>query len=178
MTGTNIVLIGFMGSGKTSVGRLVSKRLGFQFIDLDAVIVDRVGMEISSIFAAAGEDQFRNLETDALESMMHLNRCVFATGGGAVLRERNRVLLKQLGFVVLLRADEGVIFERVSRNSKRPLLQTPNPKETISRLIAARNHLYEETAEFVVDSTALSHAEVAERIVQAARNAFGWQHAA
>lgn len=112
----NIVLIGFMGSGKSSIGRLIAGRLGFIFVDTDALVTQRAGLEI-------------------------------ATGGGIVLRERNR----ELGLVVLLTANEEVIYERVSsRNTMRPLLQTENPRETLSRLLAARDPLYAAAAQWTL----------------------------
>jgi len=174
----NIVLIGFMGSGKSSIGRLVAGRLGFQFVDTDALIVERAGREIAEIFASEGEERFRDLETAAIESLAHRERCVIATGGGVVLRERNRGLLRELGFVVLLMASEDVIFERVSRNTKRPLLQTANPRETVTAMLAARQPAYEAAAQWKLDSTALSHATAAEAVIAEARRAFAWQSGA
>lgn len=171
---TNIVLIGFMGSGKSSIGRLLAAKLGFQLVDTDRIIIDREGVEIGEIFARHGEPHFRDLETAALRSIAHLNRCVIATGGGIVGREENRELLRGLGFVVWLTASEEVIFERVSRNTRRPLLQTANPRETVTRLLAERRPLYEAAAAFTIDSTSLAHAEVAEAIIAEARRAFAW----
>ncbi len=174
----NIVLIGFMGSGKTSIGRLIAGRLGFQFVDTDALLVQRTGIEIPEIFRLEGEEHFRDLETGVLESLTHLQRCVISTGGGVVLRERNRELLRELGFVVLLTASEEVIFERVSRNSKRPLLQTPNPRETVAGLLAARQPAYAAAAKFTIDNTTLSHAQTADAVIAEARRAFAWQSGA
>ncbi len=171
----NIVLIGFMGSGKSSVGRLIAGRLGFQFVDTDALIVQRAGMEIAQIFAREGEERFRDLETAALESLAHRERCVIATGGGVVLRERNRELLRELGFVVLLTASEEVIFERVSRNTKRPLLQTENPRATVSAMLAARQPAYAAAAQWTLDNSTLSHASTAEAVIAEARRVFAWQ---
>jgi shikimate kinase len=173
----NIVLIGFMGSGKSSIGRLVAGRLGFQFVDTDSVIVKRAGLEIAEIFQRDGEEVFRDLETSALESLAHLQRCVIATGGGVVLREKNRALLRELGFVVLLTASEEVIFQRVSRNSRRPLLQTENPRGTVAALLAERQPLYLETAQWTLDSTALAHGAAAEAVIAEARRTFAWQGA-
>lgn len=171
----NIILIGFMGSGKSSIGRIVGKRMGFQFVDTDAVIVERAGMAIPAIFAQEGEERFRDLETAAIESLEHLSRCVFATGGGAVLRETNRALLRELGYVVLLTASEEVLYERVSRNTRRPLLQTENPRETLSTMLAARREVYEAAAEFVVDTSHFTHRQSADAVIQAARRAFSWK---
>ncbi len=164
-----------MGSGKSSVGRLIAGRLGFQFMDTDTLVVQRGGMEIAEIFKREGEERFRDLETAALESLAHLQRCVIATGGGVVLRERNRELLRELGFVVLLTAGEEVIFERISRNAKRPLLQTPNPRETVAQMLAARQPCYAAAAQWTLDNSTLSHAAAAEAVIAEARRAFAWQ---
>ena len=166
-----------MGSGKSAVGRLVAKRLRFRFVDTDQVIVERAGMPISKIFSQHGEEHFRDLETAALESLASLRQCVISTGGGAVVKERNHAILKSLGFVVWLTASGEVIFDRVSRNEKRPLLQTENPRATISQLLAARRPLYESAAEFSLDTTRVSHDEAADAVIVAARNAFAWDSA-
>ena len=173
-THTNIVLIGFMGSGKTSIGRLVAQRLGFQFIDTDALVVERVGLQVAEIFARHGEAWFREQETAALHSLAILNRAVVSTGGGIVLRDENRTLLRELGFVAWLTASEEVIFERVSRNKKRPLLQTADPRATVHELLAARRPLYEEAAQFTVDSSRLTHEAAASLLIAEARRAFSW----
>ncbi len=173
----NIVLIGFMGSGKSSIGKLVAKRMGFQFIDTDAIVAGRAGLEIPAIFARFGEERFREMETAAIESLRHLTRCVIATGGGAVLREKNRALLRETGFVVCLTVSEEVIFERVSRNSRRPLLQTENPRETVAKMLATRRALYEETAHLMLDTTAFPRDRAADAVIVAAKRAFSWQGA-
>jgi shikimate kinase len=170
----NIVLVGFMGSGKSSIGRKLSRRLGFQFIDTDQLIVERAGMPIPDIFARRGEDAFRDLEAEVLGSIGHLNRCIVATGGGAVLREKNRALLREIGFVVRLTASEDTIFERVSRTNKRPLLHTENPRETMRQLLAVREEFYQAAAHFTIDTTTLTHTQAVETIVAEARRAFSW----
>lgn len=170
----NIVLVGFMGSGKSSIGKRVAKQLGFQFIDTDQIIIDRTGMQISDIFSQEGEQAFRELESSALVSIGHLKRCVIATGGGAVLRDKNRALLRNIGFVIELTASEDVIYERVARNTKRPLLQTENPRETLHQLLETRRPLYEDAAQFILDTTHLDHAAAADAIITEARRAFSW----
>ena len=171
---TNIVLIGFMGSGKSSVGRRVASHLRFQFVDADALIVERSGLEIATHFARHGEAHFRDLETGVLESCGQFSRTVLATGGGVVVREENRALLREIGFVVQLTASEETIFERVSRNTKRPLLRTADPRATVREMIAARQPLYDAAAQLTVDTTKLTHAAAADAIIAAAREAFGW----
>jgi shikimate kinase len=170
----NVILVGFMGSGKTAIGKLASKLLKFQFLDTDQIIVERTGRQISEIFSSEGEAFFRKLETTVLESLSHMSRCVVSTGGGAVLSERNRLILRSLGFVVLLTASEETLYERISRNSKRPLLQTENPRATLSTLLAARQHAYASAAEFTLDTTHLTHSAAAEALEAATRTAFAW----
>jgi len=173
----NIIFIGFMGSGKTSIGRLVAKKLGFQFVDTDAVVVERAGMPVAEIFAGYGEAWFRDQETSALESMAMHNRSVISTGGGIVLREENRALLRDLGFVVWLTASEEIIFDRVSRNKRRPLLQTADPRKTVQDLLAQREEFYRNVSRFTLDTTALSHEKAADAVIAEARRAFSWQSA-
>jgi shikimate kinase len=175
-THTNVVLVGFMGTGKSSVGKLVAHRLGFQLVDNDTIIAERAGMEITEIFAKFGEAAFRDYETRALESLQHLNRCVISTGGGAVLREENRTLLQRLGLVVLLTAREDIIYDRVARNPKRPLLSTEDPRTAISEMLAKRNEAYAAAAQVTVDTSELTREQAAEAVIAEARKAFGWAH--
>jgi len=161
-----------MGSGKSSVGRLLAGRLGFRFVDTDALVVKEAGMPITEIFARQGEPAFRDRESAALESLLGRKGLVVATGGGIVIRPENIKRLHQLGFTVALTAEEDTIFERVSRSPRRPLLQTPNPRETIAALLAQRRPLYAEASQFSVDTTAMTHAEVAETILQEAYRRF------
>lgn len=164
-----------MGSGKSSVGRLVAKALGFQFLDTDQAIIERTGRQISEIFATDGEAAFRALETEVIASLALLRRCVISTGGGAVLAEKNRKLLRDVGFVVCLTASDEVLFERVSRNTKRPLLQTENPRATLSKLVDERNVVYRETAHWTLDTTEVSQAGAVDAVVVAAKEAFAWK---
>jgi shikimate kinase len=170
--GENIVLIGFMGSGKSSVGRLIASKLGYRFVDTDHLVVDAAGSRISEIFAAKGEAHFRELETRALESLLGRERLVVATGGGIVTRKKNVAMLKTLGFVAWLKADEEVIFERVSRSKKRPLVQTADPRETIAKLLAERTPLYAGAARFATDTSARTHAQIADEVIAEARRFF------
>lgn len=172
----NLVLIGFMGSGKSAIGRVVAQRLRFRFIDTDALIVKQAGQPISAIFAERGEEHFRDLETEVLQSLRNLRHTVIATGGGVVVMPRNHAILRELGFVVWLTAREDVIFERVSRNSKRPLLQTDDPRATIAEMLAVRRPLYEAAAAWSLDTTTRSHGESAEAVIAAARRAFAWDN--
>jgi len=160
----NVVLVGFMGSGKSSVGRLVARTVEGRFVDTDRLVTDREGREIASIFAEHGEGYFRQAESSALRTLVGRSGLVIATGGGIVTVPANGPVLKKLGLVVWLKAHEEVIWERVSRNNKRPLLLTESPRETVRTLLEARSPMYEAVADMTVDTTVLTHAEVAERI--------------
>ena len=170
----NLVLIGFMGSGKSSIGRLLATKLGFHILDTDAMVVEDAGMQITEIFEWKGEEVFRDYETRTLHYLVDRNArgVVVATGGGIVTRASNLPLLHQLGFVVRLTASEEVIFERVSRNKARPLLHTPNPHETVAQLLAARAPLYEAAADYTIDTTTKSHVQAADAIIAEARRRY------
>ena len=161
----NVVLIGFMGTGKSSVGRELARRWGFRFLDTDSIIRHQYEKPISEIFEAFGEPFFRDQEFATLNKLLQCHRSVIATGGGIVIQPRNLAVLAKLGTTIWLKADQATIFERVSRNKNRPLLQTADPEGTIARLLVERSPLYESAADIVVDSSGLSHHEVAERVI-------------
>ena len=161
----NIVLIGFMGSGKSSVGRHIASMTRYRFMDTDHIVKQAFGMEIPKIFAERGEEAFRQMETTCLAKLIGMNGIILATGGGLILREENRALLRKIGVVVWLDADPDIIFERVSRNNKRPLLATENPRLTFDTLRAQRLPIYETASDFRVDSTGLTHQEAARQAI-------------
>ncbi len=163
----NVVLIGFMGSGKSSVGRVVAQRLGYRFVSTDWLVTREAGRDIPTLFAEEGEAGFRAREQQALQSLRGQSGLAIATGGGIVTVPGNVPLLRELGFVVWLTASEEVIWERFSRNDRRPLLRTEDPRATIRELLALRNPIYEEAAALEIDTTLLTHAEVAEKILAA-----------
>jgi shikimate kinase len=175
----NIILIGFMGSGKSSVGRVIAKRLRFQFLDTDHLVEERARTTISQIFAGpGGEMAFRERETAAIESLLFAtHRHVIATGGGIVTQPRNLPLLRQLGWVVLLQASPDELYRRVARNHDRPLLKVKDPRARVQEMVAARDPLYREAADFIIDSTGLRRDDVAEHIVTEARKVFAWRSA-
>ena len=168
----NVILIGFMGSGKSTLGHKVAKGLDFEFVDTDELIVASAGKSISEIFANEGEEFFRILETSTLGSLAGRSGLVISTGGGIILQPENRAILKKLGFIVWLDAPEEVIVDRVSRNSNRPLVQTENPRETVAKLLIERRPLYSETAHLAVDTGQLDLDEIAHGITDSARVQF------
>ena len=164
----NLVLIGFMGCGKSSVGRRVSGLTGHRFLDSDDLIVQADGRSISEIFADDGEEFFRSVESRVLNESVGLCGIILSTGGGAILRPENRDALRRIGVVAWLDADPDVLFERASRSGRRPLLQTADPRGAFDALLEARRAIYTETADFRVDSTALSHDEAAQMLLDEA----------
>lgn len=164
--GDAIVLVGFMGAGKSSVGRTLALVTGLPRFDTDEMIGARFGLTVAEIFEKHGEEQFREAETEALRGLAGKGAAIVVTGGGMVLRPENRRLLRELGTVIHLSADEEVLFTRISRRSTRPLLRTGNPRATLTGLLGKRLPLYREVADAEVDTTRLSHDEVAERILQ------------
>jgi shikimate kinase len=165
----NLVLVGFMGSGKSSVGREIARRWGYRFIDTDTSIRQKYRKSIPDIFASFGEPLFRDEENQVLQDLENTSQAVIATGGGIVLQPRNHPLLRALGVVVWLTASEEAIWERVSRNQNRPLLRTRNPRATISNLMSTRYPLYHSLADITVETSGLTHQEVADHAVAAIR---------
>jgi shikimate kinase len=161
----SIVLIGFMGAGKSSVGRCLERLTGLARVDVDERIVSKAGLSISEIFSQHGEQHFREAETQVLRELSANRHSIIVTGGGIVLRQENVDLLKKLGTIVWLDADEEKLFQRASRRGERPLLQTENPRKTFSELFQSRRSAYDTAADFRIDTTLLTHDEVAEKIL-------------
>ncbi len=153
-----------MGSGKSSVGRVLEQRLGWPRYDTDELISAAAGMSIAELFDREGEQQFRARETEVLRTLAHAEAIV-VTGGGIVLREENVAMLRELGIVVNLTADVETLFQRVARRETRPLLRSDDPRRTISELLRVREPLYRAAADFEVDTSALTHDEVAGAIL-------------
>ncbi|MEM1293771.1 MAG: shikimate kinase [Verrucomicrobiota bacterium] len=143
-------MIGFMGTGKSTVGRKIAESCSFEFVDTDALVVELAGKPITEIFKERGESAFRDLETQALEKAADGQHRVISTGGGIILRDENRALLQGHGYCVWLRAKPETVYERTCANNDRPLLQGESPRETIERLLSERDSLYRETAHFNV----------------------------
>jgi shikimate kinase len=174
VTPKNIVLIGFMGSGKSTVGRELHQRLGYPLADMDQLIEQTMGKRITEIFREEGESAFRDLETLQLQEIARRTgtRHIVSTGGGIVIRPENRAILRNLGYVVWLHAPEDVIYERTSRNRDRPLLNQPAARETIAALMAEREPWYRETSHLKIDTAGLDSHEIATGILESARYYF------
>lgn len=170
----NIVLVGLMGCGKSTIGRKLQTMLGYPLVDTDQWIEDKAGMTISEIFARRGESVFRELESAVLNELSAPGtpRRIIATGGGIVGRRANRKLLSQLGYVVWLQAPVDVILQRTGRSRDRPLLQTENPRSKIEKLLAERGPLYHEIADLELETAGLETEEIACGILESARYHF------
>ncbi len=166
----NIVLTGFMGSGKTSVGLRLSYRLQKCFVDTDHLIEQREGRTISEIFATDGEEVFRRMETKLLEELAsRLHNQILSVGGGTPLREENRELLRQIGTVVYFRVRPKTVYERLMNDHTRPLLQGEDPLSRITELLGKRERLYEEAADVIVDVDQRSMEEIMEELLESCR---------
>jgi shikimate kinase len=148
----NIFLVGLMGAGKTTVARILARRLDRAFYDTDHEIERRTGVKIPVIFEIEGEEGFRLREAQALDELSALDNVILATGGGVVVRPENRELLKSRGVVVYLRAQPRDLWYRTRHDKNRPLLQTPDPLGRLQELYTQRDPLYAEVADIVIDT--------------------------
>jgi shikimate kinase len=168
----NIALIGFMGTGKSSVGRLIASQLHFSFVDTDELIEARAGRTITEIFAQAGEAVFREIEKQVVGELTRARRTVISSGGGLAAQPDNLASLKEHALVVCLWASPELIWERVRHQSHRPLLNDPDPMGRIRSLLAAREPFYRQ-ADVLVNTEMRSVKEVAHHVLhhyQAARS--------
>lgn len=164
-----IILVGPMGAGKTTIGRLLSQSMGKEFYDLDKVIEENAGADIPWIFDKEGEDGFRKRETQALKNMLEdpQHSAVLATGGGIVMREENRQILREGALVIYLYASVAQQLHRTSKSNHRPLLQVGDPKATLKKLFQVRDPLYREVATLVVETDARHPRAVANKVLDA-----------
>lgn len=144
-----IILVGPMGAGKTTIGRLLAQQLGYQFYDSDSEIEAAAGVSVGWIFEKEGEAGFRQRESKILDKLTRCSHTVLATGGGAVMTPINREFFKR-GMVIYLRAEVEVQYERTCRDRNRPLLQTENPKQRLADLFAIRDPIYQQLADVVI----------------------------
>jgi shikimate kinase len=157
-TASNLILVGPMGAGKTSIGRRLADRLGLHFVDADVALEAITGVSIALIFEVEGEAGFRQRERSVLAELCRGSNQLIATGGGAVLDAQTRATLSQSGFVVYLRTNVERQLERLKRDRNRPLLRAPDRRERLVTLARERGPLYEEVADLTYDS---EHASVA-----------------
>lgn len=162
----NVYLVGLMGSGKTTIGRSLAKRLGFGFIDSDREIEARTGVSIPTIFEIEGEDGFRKREAQVIAEVSRQSGVVVATGGGAVLRPENRENLRSHGFVVYLNVPPQTLWERTRHDRNRPLLQVADPLLKLKELFDQRDALYREVADLIVDGSRINAQAVLQLLIK------------
>jgi shikimate kinase len=167
----NIILTGFMGVGKTSVGTQLAKDLGFTFVDTDKLIEADQDLGITAIFEKFGEPYFREVEARIVQEVMQGESQVVSTGGGAVIRDTNREAFKKAGFVACLTARPEVIFDRIKHEAHRPLLRTPDPLAKIRELLDSRAKFYAQ-ADAVIDTSEKSVDDVIREIKERIRHAY------
>ena len=160
-----IALIGFMGAGKSEVGRELSRRTGWPRHDTDEMIREEFGISIPDIFARHGETAFRDAETALLKTLQRGLAGIVVTGGGIILREENVRLLRGMGRIIWLDADEEILWQRASRHSTRPLLQTPNPRARFAQLLRERVLRYQAAADYRINTSSSSIAQVTDEII-------------
>lgn len=163
----NLVLVGFMAAGKSTIGRRCAQALHFAFQDTDLVVERRAGKPVREIFEQDGEERFRSLESDAVRDLARERRCVIATGGGVVLNTANVARLRRTGIIILLWADPQDILARCGSRASRPLLaDAEDPVRRICDLLAAREPYYRSAANAVVETTGLTREESVERVLE------------
>ena len=162
----NIYLIGPMGVGKTTIGRALARQLGMEFVDCDREVEERTGATISLIFDIEGEEGFRERETRMLQELTRRHNTVLATGGGAILREENRLALRRSGIVVYLHTPVETQLRRTGGSKHRPLLQTDQPAEKLQQLMREREPIYRQEADLVMSSKNRSAHSVVRELVR------------
>ena len=171
MTSKNIVLVGPMGSGKTTVGRRLAYELNQDFFDTDHEIIDKTGVTIDHIFDIEGEEGFRKRESKILENLCQMSNIILATGGGIVILPKNRKILRNTGLVVYLSSSVDQLLWRTAKSKARPLLEnSTDRKKTITELVEARDVYYREVASIVVDTTGKKLHEVINIIIRETEN--------
>jgi len=169
MNKKNIYLVGFMGTGKTTVGKILAKKLKKEFVEMDEEIEKREGKKIVDIFRLFGEPYFRKVEKEVLKEIASCFNLVVSCGGGVIVDEENLKILKKTGIIICLKATPSVIYERTKKTKERPLLNVSNPLKKIKELLARRAPFYAK-ADYFVDTSTLTPEEVSEEIIKILKN--------
>ncbi|HBP53332.1 MAG TPA: shikimate kinase [Synechococcus sp. UBA8638] len=167
LAGANLYLVGMMGCGKSSAGKILARKLGYRWLDADQVLETAAGRTIPTLFAQEGEEGFRAMETDVLGQIGQWHSCVVSTGGGVVIRPANWGIMRQ-GVVVWLAASAELLLERLRQDpTPRPLLQCPDPARRLKHLLAARESLYAQADARIVQTEAMTSEAVAAAVLEA-----------
>jgi len=162
----NIILIGPMGAGKTTIGRQLAKKLSVSFFDSDHEIEKRTGVKISLIFEIEGEEGFRRRETQVLRELSQMNNIVLSTGGGAMTQPENREAIKNNEYIIYLKSSPEMLFKRTADDKRRPLLQGSNRLEQIRKILTEREPAYIEMADEIIDSEKKSIKQIIQNILE------------
>ncbi len=163
----NIILVGLMGAGKSTIGRNLAKKLNKEFFDSDRVIEERTGVDIATIFEIEGEQGFRDRESQVIEELCQMKDIVLATGGGSILREENRRNMKKFGHVVYLCTTAELLYSRIRYDKSRPLMQTANPLDTLKNLLKYREPYYKEVSDLIITTRKQKATIIVKRIADA-----------
>jgi len=164
--GRKIVLVGYMGSGKTTVGKKIASDYGYTFVDTDEMIVEEAGMSIADIFAKYGEAHFREIESNILDKIVNMKgKVVISTGGGLPLKENNRKILKNIGKVYYLQTNADTVYDRIKGDTSRPLLMCDDPYKKICEMLSERDPIYRLAMDVLIDVNGQEIGEIARKII-------------
>jgi shikimate kinase len=164
---SKIILVGMMGAGKTTIGKLLSNKLGYDFVDLDKIIEEKSGVKINTIFEIEGEVGFREREFQVLRDSIEKEKVIISTGGGIVTNEKSRThLIKNNVFIIYLKANLQTLVSRLKNDNSRPILNVDNKEQVIERILLEREPLYQDLADMTVDSTHMKTIDVVKLIIQ------------
>lgn len=163
----NIILVGLMGAGKSTIGRNLARQLGKEFYDSDRVIEERTGVDIATIFEIEGEQGFRDREEQVINELCRMDNIVLATGGGSILREVNRKNMRKHGHVIYLRTTAEMLYSRIRYDKSRPLMQTKSPLDTLKNLLKDREPFYMEVADTIITTGKQKATAIVKRVEEA-----------
>lgn len=161
----NIILIGFMGTGKSTVGKKISQKLAMEYIDTDVLIQERTGMSINEIFQNYGESYFRNIEKNVIAEVSNMKNTIILCGGGVVLNKENIIALRKKGKIILLKAEAATIYGRIKEDDTRPLLNGQMALETIEKLLQKRKETYKDASDIIIETDNKTVEEISTEII-------------
>jgi len=164
---SKIILVGMMGSGKTTIGKLLSNKLGYSFVDLDKIIEENSGVKINTIFEIEGEEGFRERELQVLSDCIEMDKVVISTGGGIVTNEKSRIhLIKHNALIIYLKANLQTLCNRLKNDNSRPMLNVDNKEQVIEKILEDRDPYYKDLADMDVDTSQMKSIDVVKFIIK------------